>query len=541
MKRTHSTGPAAALAFSMALAGLPALAQDVPFDCSGVPETPGTAIQAPAVVSGVPNRPLFVTAPPGDRTRLFIVAQDGLIFLWKRGNPPGTISVFLDITSRVSTFGNEQGLLGLAFSPDYATTGEFYVNYTAGTFFNSSTVVARYRVSTLDPDVADPTEERILTFPQPETNHNGGQVFFDPDGYLIVATGDGGGGGDQHGTCGNGQDLGNLLGKLLRIDVRGISGEPLGGDCGGLGNYAIPADNPFRGQAGRCGEIYTWGLRNPWRSSFDAASGDLFIADVGQDCWEEINWSAAGGASGVNFGWRQMEGAHCFNPNAAGCDPPGVSCPGVADCNDPSLTLPVSEVGHSGGVCSITGGYVYRGCRMPALRGAYFYGDFCAGFVRSLRIAGGQAADPVDWTEELFGPGGSVASNTSFGQDAEGELYLVARGGDILRLLPDTDRLEVSAPGAGTPFLLGVDRWTWEDLQYSTMLPIARYKVYRGVPNGTFDCIHQATVPEWTGDPERPAAGEQFAYLVTALDGAGTETSPGEPASSRSLSAIACP
>ncbi|GAB4372425.1 MAG: PQQ-dependent sugar dehydrogenase [Acidobacteriota bacterium] len=548
MMRDHRSALPGRMAGILAamLCGVPAAtAQTSPFDCSGVPETTGTAVQAATVITGVSDRPLYVTAPPGDRDRLFIVGQDGVIHLWKRGNAPTQLGVFLDISSRVLTTFNEQGLLGLAFAPDYDTSGEFFVNYTAGTFFNSFTVVARYRVSASDPDVADPTEERLLTIPQPEANHNGGQVFFGPDGYLYVATGDGGGGGDQHGTCGNGQDPGTLLGKLLRIDVRGVSGEPPGGDCGGIGAYAIPADNPFVGQAGSCDEIWSTGLRNPWRSAFDADNGDLYIADVGQDCWEEVDWSPAvsgtGAGAGVNWGWRQMEGMHCFDGNSASCDPPGVSCPGVADCNDPLLTLPVHEESHAAGSCSITGGYVYRGCRLPALRGRYFYGDFCAGYVRSFRISGGQAVDPVDWTEELLGPATTLASHTSFGEDAEGELYLVARDGDILKILPDTDRLEVSAPGAGTPLLLGEAGWTWEDLQRSTMLPIDHYRVYRGVPNGTFDCVHRSTLPEWTGDPDLPPAGERFAYLVTAVDTAGIETSPGEPAAARQLSAAACP
>ncbi len=529
------------VAGALALAAIAPAAAQSPYECGGISPVAGDALRVTTILENLPNRPLFVTAPPGDRDRLFIVGQDGVIFLWKRGWARDQFEVFLDIQTRVLDLGNEQGLLGLAFDPDYATTGEFYVNYTEGNFLSSATVVARYRVSPTDPDVASTTEERILRFTQPQSNHNGGQVFFGPDGYLYIATGDGGGAGDQFGTCGNGQNRNTLLGKLLRIDVRGISGQPLGADCGLLGNYAIPADNPLRGQASACDEIFAWGLRNPWRSAFDAQTGDLFVADVGQDCWEEVNWVAAAEVRGSNFGWRQMEGSQCYNRSSGSCNPSGVTCAGSPACNDPSLTLPIVDVSHASGACSITGGNIYRGCRMPEVRGTYLYGDFCGGFVRSLRVAGGAATDQRDRTEELFGPGGFISSNTSFGEDAEGELYIVARGGDILKFVPPTESLEVSGAGAGAPFALGEGAWTWEDLSRSSMIPFVEYRVYRGRPNEIFTCIHRSALPSWTGDPDVPAAGDYFAYLVTGVDENGAETSQGEPQSSRALSPAPCP
>jgi len=509
-------------------------------DCTGVAPAGNTGLKTVAVATGLTGRPLFVASPPGDGNRLFILEQNGLIRIKKRGDPPGQITTFLDISARVqaSTTHNEMGLLGLAFDPDYASTGLFYVNYTEGPVLGPwFTVVARYSVSGTSPDVADPNSEaRLLRFAQPQDNHNGGQLQFGPDGFLYVSTGDGGGSGDVHGTCGNGQDRTTLLGKMLRLDVRGVAPLSLPPDCGGSGaNYRIPADNPFAdGLGGSCDEIWTYGLRNPWRSAFDAATGDLYIADVGQNCWEEVDYLPAGaggaGGGGQNLGWRQMEATHCFNVSQqSNCDPPAVSCSGVPPCHDPSLVLPVLEYGHNLG-CSITGGYVYRGCLMPNFAGTYFYGDFCAGFVRTFRIAGGVVTNPADRTLELD-PGHTLSNSlTSFGVDDQGEIYINDRDGTILRILPPFRDLEVAGTGTARPLTLDPAGWTWEDLQFATMHPVAFYRVYRGVPRGDFTCIFTTPEPRWIGgDPGVPAPGAVFAYVVTAVSPDGQETRSGDP------------
>ncbi len=353
-------------------------------------------IRVPAlhpVAAGL-SRPLFVTAPPGDTSRLFIVEQTGAIRVVRRDSL--LVAPFLDLTDSVSCCG-ERGLLGLAFHPAYAQTGRFYVNYTdsAGT-----TRVVRYTV-TADPEVADPASARpVLTQAQPHPNHNGGMLAFGPDGYLYIALGDGGNANDPQG---NAQNLATWLGKLLRIDVD--LGTP----------YAIPPDNPFVDSAGARPEIWAFGLRNPWRFGFDRTTGDLYIADVGQSAREEIDVHPANAASGANYGWDVMEGTACV---VAGCAPTGLP--------------PVHEYTHTDG-CSITGGYTYRGQALPDLAGAYFYADYCRGWVRSLRWGPGGVTDLQDWAP--LAPGGPVSS---FGEDARGELYVVAYGvsGTLYRIVP---------------------------------------------------------------------------------------------------------
>jgi len=340
--------------------------------------------------------PLYLTAPPGD-PRLFIVEKGGAIRIVKDG---GLLPApFLDLGSRVSG-GAEQGLLGLAFDPAYATNGRFVVHYTD---VSGNTTIAAYRVSAQNPDLADPTSEAILlTVEQPFPNHNGGQILFGPDGMLYIGLGDGGGGGDPGG---RGQSLTDLLGDILRVDV--TSGT----------SYTVPPDNPFVGRADARPEVWSYGLRNPWRFSFDAATADLYIGDVGQSAWEEVDVvsAAAGAGRGANFGWNVMEGLHCYA---------GASC-------DPSqFTLPVLEYSHSQG-CSISGGYVYRGAAIPALQGHYFYADYCSGWVRSFRWQDGQATEPYQWP--TLAPGGAVPS---FGQDAAGELYVMNAGGQVFRIVP---------------------------------------------------------------------------------------------------------
>ncbi len=341
-----------------------------------------------AVVSGL-QAPLYLTAPSGDG-RLFVVEQPGRIRVIRDGRL--LPRPFLDITAKVS-YGGERGLLGLAFHPGYAQNGWFYVDYTDR---NGDTRVERYTAAP-SADTADPASaHQVLFVAQPYANHNGGDVVFGPDGMLYVGMGDGGSGGDPHG---NGQSLGTLLGKLLRLDVD--HGDP----------YAVPPDNPFVGRAGARGEIWAYGLRNPWRYAFDPAEGLLYIADVGQDRWEEVDVAPARSA-GLNYGWNRMEGTHCF---------------GAQPCDRRGLTIPVVEYGHADG-CAIVGGFVYRGRAVSALEGRYLYSDYCGGWLRSFRWAGGAATEPRSW--RIPSPGEVL----SFGQDAAGEVYLLAGSGTVYRL-----------------------------------------------------------------------------------------------------------
>ena len=337
------------------------------------------AINPKPVVSGL-SSPVGITHAGDGSGRLFIVLQGGRIVIFdgvQLLSPP-----FLDISSLVSS-GGERGLLGLAFHPDYSHNGLFYVNYTntAG-----NTVIARYSVSG-DPNLANPASASILlTITQPFSNHNGGQLQFGPDGYLYIGVGDGGSGGDPQN---NGQNLLTLLGKILRIDVD--HGAP----------YEIPPDNPFVGNPDALEEIWAWGLRNPWRFSFDRLTGDMFIGDVGQNSWEEVDFQQATSTGGENYGWRLMEGNSCYNP--------------ATNCNDGTLTLPILLYDHSLG-CSITGGYRYRGSKNPHLFGVYLYGDYCSGRI---------------WSAQEDGLGGwntSVLLDTNFlistfGEDESGEIY----------------------------------------------------------------------------------------------------------------------
>jgi glucose/arabinose dehydrogenase len=312
---------------------------------------------------------------------------------------------------------NERGLLGLAFPPDYASTGRFYVNYTdddAGSTTNS--IIARYQVSP-DPDIADAGSEKILlTLFQPASNHNGGHMEFGPDGMLYVGFGDGGGSGDPSNWAQNDQ---SLLGKMLRLDVSGPDA------------YSIPPDNPFTGTA-PLDEIWAKGLRNPWCFAFDQITGDLYIADVGQRLWEEIDVQPASSSGGENYGWRLMEGNACFNP--------------ATNCNDGSLVLPVHEYDHGDGRCSISGGYVYRGSAIPSESGSYFFADWCSGQIWTLRWSeAGGVTNIRDRTAELTAEV-SLGGITSFGQDGLGELYVIENAaGRIHRIVgakgsPTTER-----------------------------------------------------------------------------------------------------
>ncbi len=304
---------------------------------------------------------------------------------------------FLDIRDRVNADSSERGLLSVAFHPDYARNGRFFVYYTN---LAGNTAVSAFQVGS-SPNQADPGSESILlTINQPYANHNGGQLQFGPDGYLYVGMGDGGSGGDPQG---NGQNPATLLGALLRLDVDQSTD---------AAQYGIPADNPYIADAAKLPEIWATGLRNPWRFSFDRTTGDLLIADVGQNQWEEVNFLPAGSPGGSNFGWNIMEGTHCYDRNT---------------CDQTGLVLPVIDYRHEQGRCSITGGYVYRGSQFPTLGGVYFFGDYCSGEIWGMKMG----EDGRFSAQVLYRSPSRIAS---FGEDAAGELYVVDISGGIYQI-----------------------------------------------------------------------------------------------------------
>ncbi|MHC4607783.1 MAG: PQQ-dependent sugar dehydrogenase [Planctomycetota bacterium] len=352
----------------------------------------------PTVIRNAGDDRLFVTEKPG---RIRIVGSDGTV----------VPTPFLDIGASVHEGAQEQGLLGLAFHPSYASNGYFYVYYTIEPMSGlDRSRISRFSVSG-DPDVADPASEVVLLeFEQPFSNHNGGDIHFGPDGYLYIASGDGGSGGDPQN---NAQTTSNLLGKLLRIDVDGGGGAP---DCDltGGGNYGVPTDNAFSdGSGGQgCDEIWALGLRNPWRFSFDRSTDDLWIADVGQNNYEEIDFVPSGTASGLNFGWRCYEGNAPYN--LTGCSA--------------GYFFPIHAPFHGDGNCSITGGFVYRGVSEPGLDGRYFFSDFCDASIRTVTRDG-----PGFIVDEVV-PAGEISQPVTFGEDVNGELYVASFAGSILRI-----------------------------------------------------------------------------------------------------------
>ncbi|MBK9050829.1 MAG: PQQ-dependent sugar dehydrogenase [Chloroflexi bacterium] len=363
-----------------------------------------TATPEPTPVPTIPSQQAFsinldliveglispVTMAHAGDDRLFILEQRGTIRILQNGQLLG--DDFLDIQGRVGDSANEQGLLGIAFHPDYANNGRFFLDYTNDA---GDTVISEFMV-TADANRADADSERILlTIDQPYENHNGGQLQFGPDGFLYIGMGDGGSQADPEG---NGQNTDALLGKILRLDVD--NGLP----------YAIPADNPYVNGGGRL-EIWAIGLRNPWRFSFDRLTNDLFIADVGQDSFEEVSFYPAGSPGGANFGWNIMEGWTCFNSS---------------NCNTDGLIQPITVYGRDEG-CSITGGYMYRGTEYPALYGNYFFADFCFGTVWGLFPMEG------NWLKTTVTPQ-TLLQITSFGEDVNGELYVLSRLGGVYRV-----------------------------------------------------------------------------------------------------------
>jgi glucose/arabinose dehydrogenase len=345
-----------------------------------VPTAPPTLVLQ-QLVSGLTS-PVDFEFPNDGTGRLFILEQTGKVRIIQGGALLS--SPFLDITNLLES-GGEKGLLGLAFHPLYAQNGRFFVNYTRRVSGQLQTVIAEYHVSANDPNKADPTGTITLVVDQPFDNHNGGQLAFGSDTYLYIALGDGGSGGDPFG---NGQNLATLLGKLLRIDID--SGTP----------YVIPPDNPFVNDPPALGEIWAYGLRNPWRFSFDRLTHRLFAGDVGQDNYEEVDIINKGG----NYGWNITEGRHCYPPPTQNCDKTG-------------LTPPIAEYSHSEGE-AIIGGYVYRGTAIPALRGIYVFGDYISGKIWGLRMV-----SPGTWRRVLLLSSGKFISG--FGQDPAGELYLL--------------------------------------------------------------------------------------------------------------------
>jgi len=456
--------------------------------------------------------PVYVTAAPGDNTRLFVVEKRGKIRVINDGVLNATPFLDIDpiVTGGTSSF-NEQGLLGLAFHPDYQNNGFLYVYYTAQSPFGAITI-ARY--TRLTPDSANAgSATMILQIPHPISNHNGGMLTFGPDGALYLGTGDGGSGCDPGPFPGNAQNTNSLLGKLLRLDVDG-------------GNPYSTAGNPFDGATPGADEVWHYGLRNPWRWSFDLVSGALLIGDVGQNAREELDCVAAG-VNERNFGWNAYEGFLCDT-----CNEWAAACPITLT----NYTPPYADFSLAGAPCSVIGGYTYRGCRMPDLQGTYFYSDFCDDFVNTRRTNGACSIGAATNREADLEPGGgvSIASIASYGQDNQGEMYIVDQdGGEIFKIIPEYTIVEISGPGA-TPFTFDADGgMVWEDFEAASDMTTRNYRVYRAVDSdpvdgpGPFVCIRSSSVPSWIGDGDTPDPAQVYYYLTTGRNNEIEETTAG--------------
>ena len=374
------------------------------------------------IIADVPAKALYLTQPKGETDRIFILNQKGLIHIIKNGET--LKKPFLDISDRVHPSlipGSEEGLLGLAFHPDYMNNGYFFVNYVN---HKDTSIVSRFSVSSY-PDKADENSEKIiLRLAQPFGNHNGGHLAFGPtDGMLYIGFGDGGKWGDPYD---NAQNLNTLLGTILRIDID--HGDP----------YAIPSNNPFINQKNKRPEIWCFGLRNPWRFSFDRLTNDLIIGDVGQNLWEEINWSTWNNSKGSNYGWRIMEANHCYSPEE-NCDEFGLVRPIHEYPNNVDYMKILMGLDHAEATgCSVTGGYIYRGSAIPALQGTYIFGDYCTGRIWSFCIQNGQKTDFKNLSKELSKTSKNIPTFiSSFGEDQNGELYVVDYMGFIYKFISD--------------------------------------------------------------------------------------------------------
>ena len=393
---------------ALACSGEPAPPQTAPEPTSteqtapeqATPQQAPTITLAPAFGGLTFDRPVALVFPGDEDDRALVVEQPGRIMLLTKEDGTWSASEFLDITDRVNDRGNEEGLLGLALDPDFESSGIFFVYYTASGPRRS--VVSRFTVTTDDPDLADAgSESIIIEVPQPYANHNGGQILFGPDNFLYIGLGDGGSAGDPRG---NGQDVGALLGSIIRIDVSASEAES---------SYTVPADNPLVGVQGARPEIWAYGLRNPWRFTFDRLSGELWAADVGQNSLEEVDLIVPG----ANYGWNIMEGSECFGARRDACSPEG-------------FKAPVVEYGRDDG-CSITGGYVYRGSRLSSLYGWYIFGDYCSGKVWAFSRRPGDDQRTIDTLDELMDTSHKIAS---FAEDPGGEIYVISLVGGIYTL-----------------------------------------------------------------------------------------------------------
>ena len=363
------------------------------------------------------KKPLFITSYPTDSNLLYVVEQAGRIIVIENGEK--LKRPFLDIKKQVvnpSRPGDERGLLGFAFHPNHTKNGKFYINYMNN---DGYTVVSEFTVK--NKQRANHSSERILfDLKQPFSNHNGGHMAFGPDGYLYISIGDGGKSGDPNNA---GQDLNTIFGKVIRIDVNQTP-------------YGIPKSNPYYGQENKRGEIWAWGLRNVWRFSFDRENGDIFYGDVGQNKWEEINYEPAKSKGGVNYGWRIMEARHCYNPED-NCNESGLTQPILEYPNDANYmrTLTGMDQPDVDG-CSVTGGYVYRGKKIKGLQGTYLFGDYCSGNVWSFKVENGKAVEFQNRTEEINLAEGEFTNYiSSFGEDADGELYIIDYNGGVYKII----------------------------------------------------------------------------------------------------------